>query len=405
MASAFQRSSRPHWYAKIRGLHQVDPKHTVMRVPASRIRNPKTAKQDAAAFADECERYCRILEGSFDQADVAHAGRLGAISSDQGDALRRGLAVPARGKQTDTLTIRAAALSHPSSARDATGKQLEYLRYLDQFMALAGVSELHLVTIDQVLDWIKAMRKQGLSWDTRRHHLLYLRRAFVMGRRKNIPDQLAGLKLDHRGDDRPVVRTWSLDRLVREILTTSDLRRRAVLVMGGLLGMRPSEIVRADIPDLVGDLLAVGVRLRKNDPSRRTLPVPPTALAWITPAIGKRKTGALIQSLGRRYIPEHISIGALNQMMASLLREIDDPIATKDLRKTFATWAEELIPAADLERYLGHATALHAPVTDRHYLARHQAEKLRPAAAILEAAISATAAKLVTRSGDKAASR
>lgn len=392
MASAFQQSGRPFWYAKIRGLWQQPGKYSVLRVPASRVRLPKTAQRDAGDYAAECERYCRLLEveGAVDAADVAHARRIGAITGDQADALTRGLAVPPRSAiAPDVLTVRAAALSHPSTARDPVGKQGEYLRYLDQFTAHADTKDLHRVTIDHVLSWIAAMRAQGLSWDTRRHHLLYLRRAFVMGRRKNIPDQLAGLKLDHKaGDSTDAIRTWTLRRLLKEIDTCADVRRRAILAMGGLLGMRPSEIVRADVPDLVGDLLAIGVRDRKNDQSRRTLPVPATALRLIKPAIGTRKVGALIKPKGR-HDHDHLSVRALNQLMADILRETDDPIATKDLRKTFATWASTVLPAADLERYLGHATALHAAITARHYLAAHQAEQLRPAAAQLETAISA----------------
>ena len=68
-------------------------------------------------------------------------------------------------------------------------------------------------------------------------------------------------------------------------------------------------------------------------------------------------------------------------------------IATKDLRKTFATWASEVIPAQDLERWLGHRTALHATVTSRHYLGRHLIEQLRPAAKALDRAIRQAMAK------------
>lgn len=384
MASAFYRTSREQWMADIRGyLTPKGGKRQTIRVPATRLRSATRAAADAQAFADECERYARILEGKHDVEDVLHALRLGVITQPQADALQTGRFVPFRASETKRLTIRQAAEMHPSTHRDPLKRKVEYLTYVDQFSAHAKVTELHAVTLEQVLAWVEHMRAAGLSWDTRRHRLLYLKRAFIMGRRHGIVDQVAGLRLDRQDQERTTVKTWALSRLLTAIATAQDHRIRAALALGGCLGLRPTEICRAQIEDLDEGLLTIGAREAKNRASRRTVPVPASVLQILHAAIGDRTAGALVDPTGPRG-GEALTLSGLNQLLADTLRKGSGAIAPKDLRKTFATWATRVIPGHDLERYLGHTTALHAAVTSRSYLAAHVAAQLRPACALLE---------------------
>lgn len=378
--------------ADIRGFGAAGGKRRPIRVPAKYIRStdPAAAKRDAEAYAEECERYCRRLEGTHEPEDVLHALRLGAISQEQADGLQHGQYVPPSAAKSEPLTIRAAALSHPSSQRDGLTLQKRYLAHVDQFSAYAGVTHLSAVRIEHVTGWVAKMRGDGWAWDTRRHALMYLRRAMLMGGRFSIPNVIAGLKIDERERASLVVRAWSLPQLAAAIIAADTPRERAVLALGGCMGLRPTEIVRIDLAeDLEGDLLHIGRRKAKNNPSVRTLVVPKTVLGWLREAIGKRKRGPLIESdIRRRGRP--LTVSGLGQAMRPALRAAKGrpKLIAKELRKTFTTWSAPLIEARDLERYLGHASALHSQVTVRHYLAHHLAEQLRPAAKILDAAIA-----------------
>jgi integrase len=241
------------------------------------------------------------------------------------------------------------------------------------------------VTLDNVLQWVSEMKRRKWKWDTRRHALIYLRRAAVMGTRQGLPNQLAGIRLDHQDRVRTAIRVWSLARIVQAIKAAKDPRIAAALVLGGCLGLRPTEIQRVEVDDLVDDVLHLGLRESKNVASVRSLPVPATVLRYLTALTNKRTTGALLLPQGARSGPTLTSSG-LHQLLADTLTA--PKIAPKDLRKSFATWAATKIPAADLERYLGHSSALHAAVTSRHYLAAHFADQLRPSAALLSGAIS-----------------
>lgn len=386
MPSAFFDERRNGWIADYVGLFTT--KHVKVRVPPSRILSPDTAKADATEFAGELDRYCRLLERPHTDQDVSHAQTIGAISEAEALALLNGQAIQPR-RRLEPITIRDAALSHPSSQRDSVKVKLRGCTALDDFSECAGVKHLHLVTLDHVLSWITTMRSRGWAWDTRRHALLYLRRACVMGTGSGLPNVIIGHKLDRQERRQRIVRAWSLPQLAAALVANDDDHRiRAALVLGGCLGLRPSEICRATVTDLEGDVLHIGRRAAKNNPSERALPVPSCIVPFLKAAIGKRQSGPLIQSDIRRR-GRHLTGSGLHSAMTTALRaKPRPPIAPKDLRKTFATWSAMVIDAGDLERYLGHASALHAQVTVRHYLAHHLAEQLRPAAKALDAALS-----------------
>ncbi len=389
MASAFFRKDREQWMADIHGFAQPSGKRHVIRVPLSRLRNPATAADDAKAYADECERYARIVEGTHEPADVAHALRLGVITQAQADALHGGGYVPPRSEPPARLTLRAAALSHPSSARDSLTDQVRYLGYLDQFTAVTHVAHVSEVRVEAVTAWLASLTAKGWAWDTKRHALLYLRRACKMGAASGFPDVLAGMQLNRRVVRRERIVVWSLPDLLAAIRATEDHRIRAVLSLGGLLGLRPSEIIRANSTDLQGDVLHVGSVEAKNDASVRSLVVPPFVLPHLAAAIGKRTPGPIVSSLGPRSKGKPLTLYGLHQVLADHFAAQKSPgLAPKLLRKTFATWASRAVAAADLERYLGHQTALHAGVTARHYLASYEVEALRPAAAAMQTTIT-----------------
>lgn len=383
MASAYYHAARAQWFAQFRGLYAK--KRTTIKVPSKRANGP-TATKEARSFAEEVERYCRLLEGPHDPEDRLHALRLHAITQEQADAIAAGSMVPARHALSPRLTLRAAALMHPSSQRDGLTQQIYYLKTLDDFSACTGCLHVADLTIDHALQWVSLMKRRQWKWDSRRHGLLYLRRAAAMGTTQGIPNRLASFRLDQQERRATTVRTWTLPRLCQALKTTTDPRARGVLVLGGCLGLRPTEICRAHIEDLNDDVLHIGQRCAKTTASVRSLPVPAAVLKELRQACEGRTSGAMIKPIGPRAGAE-LTLSGLHQLMTDTL--IKPTLGPKDLRKTFATWAATVIPSADLERYLGHATLLHAAITARHYLAAHQIEQLRPATQLLNTALRA----------------
>ncbi len=254
------------------------------------------------------------------------------------------------------------------------------------------------MTLAHVMAWVTDLRARGWAWDSRRHALSYVRRAAMMGTRHGVPDVLGKMRIDTR-DRRQVVLAWPLDRLALAIESIEDKRVRMVLVLGGCLGLRPTEILRAQVGDLEGDVLSVGLREARNDASVRALPVPATALKWLRQALGRRTTGAMVEPFGPR-CGDHYTLSGLHQLTAAVLKG-PPRIKPKDLRKTFASWACEVIPAVDLERFLGHRTVLHAAVTERSYLIAHQVTQLRPAARLMDATLAGAMLRLKTKAKGK----
>lgn len=396
MPSAFYDERRNGWIADYRPLFAKT--HRKVRVPLARILSADTAKADAKAFADELDRYCRLLEKGGADQDVAHALRIGAITEAEGRAYLAG--EPVAPQAGEPLTIKRAAMSHPSSQRDKRQAQQWGLKCVDDFVTFTGVEHLHLVTLDHFMLYVKELRARGWAWDTRKHALSYLRRATKMGTRAGIADVVAGMRIDGRDSVRTPIRVWTLDHLVGRILATDDAGVRMALILGGLLGCRPTEILRAEAQDFTDDVLRIGQREAKNAASVRSLALPTIVARWMRKCLGQRTSGPLVKPYGPRR-RSHYTLSGLHQLTAEALAG-PPRIKPKDLRKTFATWASRVITASDLEHFLGHETVLRAAVTERHYLEAHQVDDLRPAAKLLDAAITGAALAAQRRPQDTA---
>lgn len=401
MSSTIYRESHKAWIADIRALWDPPGKRSKIRIPDVRILSPATAQQDADAYAAELERYCRLLERTghtVDLDDVAHAKRIGAITPEQAEALIRGTHKPSRSVVKGPLLIRDAAVSHPSAKREELAQQIQHLRYLDGFIAHTGITRLADVTIEHVEAWVAEMKRKGWAWDSRRHGLLYLRLAARMGTRAGIADQLYGLRLDERDAGRREISAGSMAQLADLLIGDIDDRTRAALGLMGCVGLRPSEMTRLDPVDLVDGAAHVGAAARKNDPSERWLPLPPTVLGWVQKALGGRTEGPVITPIGPRRKHRYDYTGLRLWLAPILTRHFGVPLSPKSLRKTFANWAAEFIPnPMDHERWIGHKTQFRANVTERHYMKRYQIEQFRPAMTLIEKALMAELEKAKAR--------
>lgn len=400
MASAFFDQVHNQWIASFRGPHQTGSERRRIRVPSSGTWTKRTAD----AYAGECDRYARLIESMPTRADVDHAEHLHVITAEQAATLRRDLALPtATASGRDPLapwTILDAAEAHPSTQHDkqrAPGEYRKHRRYLLRFCDWAGIELLGHLTLDHAVRWVAHLRTEGRAWDTRRQHLLYLRRAARMASAAaGLPDVLGEMQLDRR-EEPPPIEVWTLSELGTAMATLAarppdrDTRRGlAVLALGGCLGLRPTEILRLRVEHLSGDILRVGVDARKNNASRRDLPIPPTLIPWLDAITSDPKTKQrrppteplLPGRNNRRPLTPHAFDAWWALQIAPLLPRAGSP---KLLRKTFATWAIEAgIEARHVESYLGHTSGLVAAVTSRHYLAAARVVQLRPVAAQMD---------------------
>ncbi|HUV31982.1 MAG TPA: site-specific integrase [Devosiaceae bacterium] len=389
MASAFH--DRKGFIADFLGLWRVRRRR--VRIPRARAATPEAAR----AFADECERYCRLLEATAApaQPDVAHALHLRAVTEDQAATLLGGL--PPASALDSRPTLEQAHDLHPSTRRALAARSPDYARCvaaLERFQRQFGVTYVEDLTLDLVQRWLAYLRGCGYAWDTRRHYLLPVRRACKMAASLGLPDPLAGILLDRRADP-PEIPAWTLPQLCQAATAFGadpDPRPLAALAMGGFLGLRPSEICRAQVGDVVSDpagaVLRIGLRERKNAQSRRDLPLPALVTQWLAPSLDGRSPQAPLvpRPAGSGWIPE--SLGKWLQPM--LTDAIGERHPVKALRKSFATWMVVAgIEERHVEAYLGHLASRVAAVTTRHYLAAARAHELRPVAARMDALIRA----------------
>lgn len=371
MASAYFIEKDAQWVADFRPLGGKDKQRRRIRLDRKRF----ASEDKATGLAQECERYCRLLEGEPDDRDIDHAERIGAITEGQASQLRRGLPAGAAARAPGPMTLKEAAEMHPATVGEMKRHPMaavRYLAYLAEFCDHFKVRSVYDVKVSHVTAWIQHLERQGYSWHARRHRLMYLRRACRMAQSIGLPDPISGLKIDRRPMHDPPAPVYTLDEL-GALLHHDDPRIRLAVALGGFMGLRPSEIFRAYPEDLHKDVLTVGKRVAKNRSSMRSLPMPATMVRWWK-EIDATPGEPILQS------KHHGGAAAFDAsgMSMWMLRAAD--VAPKRLRKSFATWARRVIPGRDVERYMGHQSAFLAAVTSNWYTGEEFADELRPSA-------------------------
>jgi integrase len=387
---------RGYWTAGFRGLHGELRR---VRVPAAHLLGHADPKAEAVRWATECELLCARLDsarrsGPIDDADVRLALDRKAITQAQADALRGGAAPPLQQVLPHTWSILDAALAHPSTQHESKRQPDDYRKHrawCERFCTWSRIHRIEALTLDQAQAWIAHLTAEGYSWDTRRHALLYLRRAARMAGSVGLPDVLGGFRLDRR-ESRPRVLVYDLPLIARLLNGATDPRLRLAIALGAGLGLRPSETTRLRCGDLDSDqVLRIGgaagstATTTKTAASQRDLPVPALIADWWRAlAAGRRPADQLLTTASRRHVAQPFTAHAFAAWMrdgceAILGAELTLP--AKSLRKSFATWTLRAGLKIDhVEAFLGHSHHLAAAVTSRHYLADWLSRELLPTA-------------------------
>lgn len=402
MASAFYEKDKRRWRARFYGPFQRGATRRTVIIPAEHLR-PGHEKASADAYAAECDRLARLCENpAVGPQIITRAAAMQAVTAEQARALRAKKPVPVvRPALREGWTITEAAESHPSTARETKAEQAKHRAAVARFTAWSGAATLGELTLDLARGWIAEMERQGLAWDTRRHSLLWLRRASRMAGAAGLPDPLSDFVLDRRGR-KPGVQVWTLDELCaagRTLRTRTDLRPLACLLLGGFLGLRPSEIARARIEDIDADgVLEIGKRHGegKNAASRRRLPMPPAMVADLRALAADRPADQPLIAKATRWAKAagdpFFCLDTLGDYMRDHLMRPDGPLRPlppKCLRKSFATWAtRRKLDRDGIEAYLGHDNPWVPAMTRDHYLGDLQVDELRPFADEIGKALS-----------------
>ena len=385
MPSAFQ--DKHGWIADFRGYKMRGSQRRRVRIHDDS--NPKE-------YADRCEQICRLLEKVPTEHLVLEAEQLRAITTEQAQALLKGEAVFATPrKPLRELRITEAADLHPSTRRESESRPRDYdqrMRYLDKFKAWAGIKHAREITLDLVQRWVVELRRQEYAWETRRHHLAYIRRATKIAASYGIPDPLSGFRLDHNDEYRPV-NAWPLETIKAALEHLEDERCRAIIGLGLGMGLRPSEIARVASNDIKDGILTVGARKRKNRASIRRLPMPVIVIEWTAPLINSDAPLIRGHHRSKKRNGCAFSLENLGTWWKETLSEAKDddgnrlvPHATiAQLRKTFVAILDEGgISSRLIDAYMGHAVRGFSAVTQGHYLPKTGIDRLRPVADFMD---------------------
>lgn len=383
MPSAFRDSKG--WIADFRPIRGTGARRRV-RVPERILRAGSDPGTTARAFASECERYCRLIDRDpTDTRAVQHAFQIGAITTEDAQSLLQS-ALPR--SRISHLTLLEAAKAHPSTSREPLADTLQHQAALQAFSAWSGITRLEDLTLDAVQRWIEVLIGRGFAWDTRRHWLLWIRRAARYGASVGYPDCLYGFKLNRRGG-RPVVCVWSLTQLCQTVIRVAgDWRTLTAIGLMGFVGLSPTELIRLQVGDLEGDVVRVGLHGYKSqsDVRRRDLPLPSIVVEWSRHLTEGVERGLPLIRLKREVKDRTFDLNSLRHYLGPILEaHTGQALPPKHLRKSFATWAIEAgIPQRHVEAYLGHLAGEVAAVTARHYLASARLIELRPVAQDLD---------------------
>lgn len=283
-------------------------------------------------------------------------------------------------------TLVEAAQAHPATTHEERHYPADYRRHaksMAAFVRFSGSPLLRELRVEKASKWVEKMKADGLGFESRRHALLFLRRASALAPNYGFTDVLNGLRLDRR-EQIPEINALdaeSMRSLQSEADKMVETRWSAAIALMGFMGLRPSEVVRLKVSDIEADgTLNVGARRSKNESSRRSLPIPAVVAKRLEPMAAMVDPD---QSLLGFNASESSNICMLSRGIKRILRAARfDSFAAKDLRKSFTTICiNELgVDPVLVEGFLGHKHPAALGVTRRHYLRSVNAKRLNPVA-------------------------
>ena len=399
MASIYTRDRSPRYWAKFRG-----PMGNIRRMSTPFELNGDLSEAHALAWAMRMEELSAIYRESRNVDILEELVR-------EGVEPLHALAAAIAGREVEKplgLTLKDALHQHHAVQRLVRRKEAGDRHAASDLKRLHGSLELFAremegdslsrLTLQNVVMFIERLRERGLAWDTRRHHLLALRRASAGAATTGRVDQLAGNRLDSRDDplneDSPAAEIYTTGQLRLLYTKTADNPPLQLAVgLMGFAGLRPSELIRLQAQDWdpAAKALRVGVRRRKNPSSRRDLPLPLTVARLLHRYTRKMKPDEHLLTVphypgrgirkptGRRALAETDLPKWWRKEMEALPAADKDKdeeelplLPPKSLRKAWvsaAMWDLEL-PERLIDLYMGHKSPDLSPITTAHYLSR-----------------------------------
>jgi integrase len=442
MASVAWEADRGVWRAKFRGLHNLRS----VRVRLDR-RFAEDNKSEALSELDRLIGLVRALEDRVTQGRIIEAREAKVINAKEADLLMAQLglaAMPVAEVLDGRVSIKEAYLSHQSTQQE--GKRdidtaARYGRELDRFLTWSGMQWLDEITYAKMLEYVEYLHANGDAYGTRHHRLMPVRRACMQAPDYGLPDVIGRRLLNKRtrNEQQIKIEFWPLDTWQRilklEAITVDEVKRSIVYqqlgdrreavrdatgarlwnkqiikreqpashafklacVLGAFMGLRQSEIYRAKIEDLDPQAmtLRIGYNERKTAASLRVLPVPPALLPYWQACAGNRpKDQPIIPHLSRNFnkkgqapdTSHHYHDKTFSRWLRPLLRgAAAGPVPENVARKSFGNMAAAAgMATRDIEAFLGHQMSEAADVSHRHYLVLAEAERLRPAAELIQ---------------------
>lgn len=372
------------------------------------------ARQAVLSLANECDDICRLIELN-PRPDLIERGlKIGALTEAEADALKAGKKIirvagsaqiaeaahvsPKKRPITPVLTAAEACPSSQTEMAEDPESAKKHRAAIMEFVRFSGVNDIAKVRVDHITAWLESLKSRGLSYDGRRHKLLWLKRACFMAPSFGCLNVLPrGLKLDKRTKKRiGAGDVWSLSELCEAavfFIRTGDARRLAALALGGFMGLRNSEIARAKVGDvrpfMDGYTLSIGERQFKTENSVRELPVPICVFEFIKPLVSSRPPDSAIIEPISQYA--HFSENNFGRWFRERMRNATQKqLPTKHLRKSFSTWTIRAgLPVRHSERYTGHVSSVSGATVERHYLGQADVLELRETARKMDGLISA----------------
>ncbi len=254
-----------------------------------------------------------------------------------------------------------------SIKRDETASQYR-VKALQLFRVLGEDTSIHDLTADQVANYIKQRRKEGMHPHTIHKELVVVRQTLKEAKRRGVYHGPMDIVPPWKSEYQPVERWLTPEEFVKLVDAVKPMRR-TWLWLQCYTSANLSEVSRMTWEHVDWKAKAITVPGRKRTSRHRTVPIHPDLLRYL-------------KTLDRTQ-PLHVPWKSPNHALRRLCIKVGVPNAsTNDLRRTFGSWMKQGgVDSLVLSHLMGHSSTT---MVDRVY-GKLRAETYRDAVAKMPA--------------------